>query len=379
MRLWMALLSLAPACGFQSQPNGTTSDGKPAIIDAAPTIDGATDAPIDAAIDAIPPDAQACFGSLPRICFMTLPTAPVQIALGTVVDTNNSPMCNPNHDQADKYCVIAGTSFVIPTGITLRANGPKPLVLISTDEMFDLSGSIDISSKAGTNTGAGGNNEGCVAGAVATMSSGGAGGSFGGKGGDGKAVDGVGGIGVAAMTTFPPVLRGGCKGGAGAGMSAGVGGSGGGAVEIVGPKVVIGGQVNASGAGGHGGGRKKCGGGGGGAGGMIVIDSPMISLVGTATVFANGGGGAQGGEDKGGGEGADGGEALTALTPAFGGNTVTLNGGAGGPGAAGTRSKDGDAATNAPGSNGGGGGGGGASGFIRAPGVTSTLVAPTPE
>lgn len=225
------------------------------IIDAAPTIDGAIDAPIDAAIDTIPPDAQACFGTLPRICFATLPTSDVVIANGRAVDTHASSMCNQNHDQADKDCVIAGASVAIPTG-------------------------------------------------------------------------------------------------------------------IVGPKVVIRGQVNASG--GHGGGRKTCGGGGGGAGGMIVIDSPSIMRVGTATVFANGGG-AQGGEDKGGGEGADGGEALNPLTAGIGGKTAGRNGG--GNGAAGTGSKDGDTAVNAAGDN----SGGGASGSIRAPGVTSPLVAPTPE
>ncbi|MEO7729635.1 MAG: hypothetical protein ABIY55_01580 [Kofleriaceae bacterium] len=361
-------------CG---QPTSVGLDA--AVVDGSigsTVVDASSDASVDATAR---PDAQACFGTLPRICFTALPTAAVQIAAGTVIDTTNSPMCNPDHDQADKYCVIAGASFTIPTGITLRANGPKPLVLISTTMKFDLSGSIDVSSKAGTNIGAGGNNEDCVAGPVATLNSGGAGGSSGGRGGDGKTIDGVGGIAVAGATTFPTKLRGGCKGGAGAGDPIGTGGNGGGAVEIIGPEVLIGGQINASGAAGRGGGPKKCGGGGGGSGGMIVIEAPVIMLVGTATVFANGGGGAQGGEGKGGGDGADGGEALDPRVPALGGNRAGLSGGAGAPGAAGTGSKDGDAAVNAAGSNGGGGGGGGASGFIRAPGATSTMIAPAPE
>ena len=355
---------------------GAISDAAVAIDAAVASIDTSIDGDIDAVVS---PDAQSCYGTLPRICFTTLPTAPVQIASITVVDTSNSPMCNPNHDQADEYCVIAGTSFVISSAVTLRASGPKPLVLISTSAMFDLSGSIDVSSHAGTLTGAGGNSADCVAGSAATMNSGGAGGSFGGKGGDGKTADGVGGVAAPPTTTFPTKLRGGCKGGDGAGDPRGIGGNGGGAVEIIAPKVVVGGQINASGAGGHGGAANKSGGGGGGAGGMIVIDAPLIMLVGTASVFANGGGGAQGGATGGGHEGADGGEALAPLTPAIGGKTAALDGGGGGNGAAGTTSKDGDTAVNAAGPNGGGGGGGGASGFVRAPGATSTMIAPAPE
>ena len=388
--------ALVPAC-FQPVYEGTacSADGacpaglrcrldlnvctRGAISDAAiVSIDGGVFG--DAGVDAMgSSDAQSCFGSLPRVCFTTPPTASIFISSNSALDTSNSPMCNPNHDQADKYCVIAGTSFVISTAATLRASGAKPLVLISTSAMFDLSGSIDVSSHAGTLVGAGGNSEDCVVGSAATMDSGGAGGSFGGKGGDGKTIDGMGGIAAAAMTTFPTKLRGGCQGGAGAGDPRGVGGNGGGAVEIVASKVVMGGQINASGAGGHGGGSTKCGGGGGGSGGMIVIDSPAISLIGTAAVFANGGGGAQGGETGGGHEGADGGEALAPLIAAVGGKTAGLGGGGGGNGAAGPGSKDGDTAVNAPSSNGGGGGGGGASGFIRAPAAGSTLISPTPE
>ena len=55
------------------------------------------------------------------------------------------------------------------------------------------------------------------------MSSGGSGGTFGGRGGDGKTIDGVGGIAVAGTTMFPTKLRGGCKGGAGAGGPPAVG------------------------------------------------------------------------------------------------------------------------------------------------------------
>jgi hypothetical protein len=289
-----------PACGpNQECPPGLTCRvdnicEPDTMIDAAVARTDA--AVVDVRLDAaLPPDAQACFGTFVRVCFSTAPSAAVLVDSMLVIDTNNALLCDQTNDQASQYCVIAGTSITIAPGATLRAFGAKPLLLISTVGMFDLSGNIDVSSKAGANVGAGGNSAACVAGAAATMTSGGAGGSFGGRGGDGKTIDGVGGLAAPGSTTFPTTLRGGCQGGAGAGDPSGSGGNGGGAVAIVAPRVAIGGRINASGAGGHGGGAKKCGGGGGGSGGMIVIESPAISLVGTAAVFATGGGGAQGG------------------------------------------------------------------------------------
>jgi hypothetical protein len=376
MRLWIALVAVAPACGFHSQ-----TETPPPPSDGQVDIDAPSTA-IDAAIDAmIPLDAQACFGTLARVCFTTMPTAAVVVDTRRVIDTNDPAMCDANHDQTASYCVIAGTSFTILKAGTVRASGNKPLVLISTSGTFQVAGLIDVSSAAGTNLGAGGNSSDCVAGTAATGTSGGYGGSFGGVGGSGKTIDGAGGAAPAGMTAFPGVLRGGCSGGDGAGDpdGGGHGGNGGGAVQIVAPKVDISGSITASGAGGHGGDPEKCGGGGGGAGGMIVIESPMITTTPAATLFANGGGGAQGGEMKGSGKGADGGESLLPLVAALGGKTSGNNGGAGGNGAAGTGSKDGDAAVNSAGGMGGGGGGGGASGFIRAPGATSPLISPAPQ
>jgi hypothetical protein len=312
------------------------------------------------------------------VCFTTLPTNNVVIAPGTMIDTHNPAMCNATNDQRNDFCVIAGASFTIPAGVTLRATGDKPLILISTTGMFEVSGNIDVSSKSGSNVGAGGNvSPDCMGGTAAMMSSGGAGGSFGGLGGAGKAVGGAGGTAPAAATSFPTTLRGGCKGGLGAGSTTGTGGNGGGAVAIIAPLVVVMGQITASGAGGHGGGAGQTGGGGGGSGGMIVIEAPTISMLGgQAALFANGGGGGQGGE--GGGAGGDGGESTGPFAIGRGG-TSSGHGGDGGNGAKGNGSKDGDPATNMPSGGGGGGGGGGASGFIRAPGAAASMIAPAPE
>ena len=384
MRLWMALLVAAPACGFQSQSarpgDGQVATDAAATIDAAATVDAA--ATIDAAIAL---DAQACFGTIARVCFATPPTGPANIP-SMAINTNDAPECNANHNQVDKYCVIAGTSVTLGAGVVLRAFGDKPLVLISTTAMFDLSGEIDVGSKAGTDVGAGGNPSDCGVSSAVTGSSGGAGGSFGGVGGTGNPVAGAGGIAAPALSTFPTKLRGGCKGGFGANNPMGngtggngTGGYGGGAVAIVAPQVMITGQITASGAGGHGGGASKCGGGGGGSGGMIVIESALISMAGgQAALFANGGGGGQGGEMKSGGGGADGTESVGPFAIARGG-TSSLHGGGGANGAAGNGNKNGDSAANMPGGGGGGGGGGGASGVIRAPGAATSMIAPAPE
>jgi len=301
------------------------------------------------------------------------------------IDTAESTLCDQNNDRKNDFCVIAGASVTLPASRTIKAFGPKPLVLLSTLGMILQGNSIiDVSSHSIANpqaTGAGANPASCINGNAAALAGGGYGGSFGGQGGDGErltgspATSGVAAPQLVAPPTLP--LRGGCPGGTGD-SSGGLGGNGGGAVALIAfASIQLDGKINASGAGGHGGPATKSGGGGGGSGGMIVLDSPSIQA--TGPLFANGGGGGQGG--TGGASalaGDDGGESLAPPTPAPGGNNTTgREGGSAGGGSAGNRLGGTNAGNTPATTNGGGGGGGGGAGFIRAPGVSTNIAPPS--
>ena len=352
---WMALLALAPACGFQSSADH---------IDAAPT----------------------CFGDIVRICFdATVPAAPRTLGT-TEIDTDltaTGSLCDQNNEQRAAYCVVVGAPLTLSAGAMLTARGDKPLVLLSTTTM-DLLGDIDISSHHGGRRGPGANP---AAGACsfmtapreATMGGGGYGGSFGtpgGGGGNAAASSTGGGVAGTKLDTFPVALRGGCKGGDGSLLTVidppGVGGDGGGAIAMVAAmQIRVDAMINASGGGGDGGAANASnGGGGGGAGGMIVFDSRVPLTFGARTkLWANGGGGAQGGSAM---TGADGGESTGPMQAASAGSD-SGTGGAGGIGSQGS-------STGAEGTTpllGGGGGAGGGAGFIHAPGFTDpTSISP---
>jgi hypothetical protein len=315
-----------------------------------------------------------------------IPTMPLMWTSNVDLDTDASTMCNTRNNQAAKYCVVTGTTITLASGVTLRAHGLKPLVLLATST-FDLQGTFDVSSKqSGTpaGTGAGAALAAACPSTTAPMgNSGGFGGSFGGKGGSSTSVDGAMGTASVALTVFPTDLRGGCPGGNGNSTTAGItpaGGSGGGAVAIIADALQLNGKINASGASGKGGpGTNKSGGGGGGAGGMIVLDAPSI-VAGTSPniwLFANGGGGGQGGTGTGNGNGPgdDGREATDPTMTVAGGANINRSGGHGGDGSYGDVKKDGSDASD-PINSGGGGAGGGGAGFIRAPGVTGVTIAP---
>ena len=371
MRAWMVFLGMIPACGFQSPASSS---------------DANTDAP---------PDAPATqFGSIIHVKFSSPSDVPMTPpTLIADVNTDTSTLCDTHNDQAATYCVIVGTRITIASGMTLRAHGTKPLVLLATDT-FDLEGSIDVSSKHGDpKSGSGAKSPGPCLGTTAAMGhSGGYGGSFGGMGGPGgtpvSTTDEAGGVpGPGLNGSSPADLRGGCFGGDGAGNPPpdGAGGSGGGAVAIIAvTSIHLNGQINASGAGGLGGTGNSGGGGGGGggSGGMIVLDAPLIDAGAGPNVwlFANGGGGGQGGTPVGGpgaGPGDGGMESSNPTTQAPGGANTGRSGGNGGNGTAGTSKQDGDPAAAAA-YNGDGGGGGGGAGFIRSPAVTGAVFAPAP-
>lgn len=368
-RMVLVVLAMAPACGFSS---GTSHDG------------GFGD-------DDAPPDAQLCFGTLVRVCFTNVsdvPQSPPDLAGSMIeIDTGASTLCNPNNDQAAKYCVVAGKDFAVATGKTIRAYGTRPLVLLSTTS-FVLQGTVDVSSShmvdvMGKHIGAGANPAGC-GGMAATADSGGFGGSFGGKGGDGTMVGGSAGHAADPLQTAPTELRGGCPGGNGSAsvgtVTPGVGGSGGGAVAIIATTgLQVDGQIDASGAAGTGGLVTKSGGGGGGSGGMIVLDGLPNLLGPTGVLFANGGGGGQGGAGPTGnvGSGQDGRESTGPTDAGKGGRNSTTDGGPGGDGSSGV-TRGGNPGGQAQDQGGGGGGGGGA-GWIRAANVSGTNVAPPPK
>jgi hypothetical protein len=335
------------------------------------------DADVDAADDGASmtasPDARTCWGTgLLTICPTDMPTLAMNVTAFTTLNTNNSTLCVPySGANANAYCVVAATSVSIDAGQTLRALGPKPLVILSTSSIT-IDGTIDISA-----AGAGANPSVCIAGGTPTNARGGAGGSFTGAGGaGGDSTTGLGPAGAPATST--PAVRGGCRGGNGAGTTAGAGGNGGGAIYLIAASsitVSTTGSVNASGARGSGaaasGSGPGAGGGGGGAGGFIGFDAPTVSVIGAA--YANGGGGGEGATPN--HAGNDGSISPSAMVAGTGGSGGAKKGGNGGNGAQGaTRGGANASAGGNCGRNGasGGGGGGGAGMIYVHP--TQTLV-----
>src|ERR1700753_3396117 len=169
MRVWLIAFLAIEACGF---PTITRVGGG-----------GASSPPDCEKIDALPP----CFGTYANVCLTAAPKTSITVAITMEINTDaGSSQCDAKTTQ---YCVIAATSFSIPSGATLSAHGARPLVLVSTDSTtaFQLAGQIDVSSSIkGTTptTGAGANPTDCGKSMpmAATNKGGGFGGSFGSAG-----------------------------------------------------------------------------------------------------------------------------------------------------------------------------------------------------
>lgn len=323
-----------------------------------------------------------CAGDgLARVCLDQPPTLPFDLVGSLEFDTS-SASCTVISSGIDELCLLAHTSISIPRDVTLRAIGPRSLVLASAASIR-IEGTIDVASTRGQEPGAGAipiSAALCKPSTAASGPGGGAGGSFGGRGGAGAIGSGIvsrGGVSgpVAALDR----VRGGCPGGIAGGGVPTSSASGGGAIYMIASEeIIVNGTINASGAGGASGRRTGAMGGGygGGSGGQIGLDAPSIGGVGS--LFANGGGGGGGGGDYIGGSGR---ESQAATVPGSGGaGGGGLSGGNAGRGGDGSQlSLDGESGSRPTAQvEGGGGGGGGGPGIIYVHGTSRISGAISP-
>lgn len=272
--------------------------------------------------------------------------------------------------------VLAVDSFQVQSGATLRVIGSKPLI-VGSWTTITVNGVIDAGSKRGGATGAGSviatcSPDGAGPGVASNAGGGGGGGGFRGTGGTGGIGDGAAGGSPGLARAVPASVRAGCPGASGGLTGFGVGGSGGGAIELAArTSIAITGTVMSGGAGGQGGGQTgtKGGGGGGGSGGRLGIDSPALTLGSNAVLVANGAGGGGGGN----GLAQSGQDGPAGTGPATGGSGART-GGAG--------SSSSTLAGETPGFSGdGGAGAGGGAGFIlvRAPSLDDQGAVISPD
>lgn len=326
--------------------------------------------------------------------------APSNVSLTTILDQqgmaadeNISMACQVNTDanspmtdcftspieavtQADGSTVnlIVVSSLALQSTGSIIVSGGVPLVIVSLTSITVLGGNIQANSSSATlgQIGPGGG-----AGATTNMKGGGEGGGIAGnastdEGGSGGSFCGLGGLGGAGTATGVAYGTEGIRplvGGSGGGGGEEGSGAGGGAVQLVaaqsidlgaGSYITVGGEAGPWGAGVSG---ENAG--GAGSGGAILLEAPLVTVVGT--LAANGGGG--GGDD---GSTATSQDGLASATAAKGGGAGT-GVGAGGDGSAGATIAGGAGTLPAGTSNGGGGGGG--AGRIRL--NTSTAAATT--
>jgi hypothetical protein len=357
---WLALVAVIPACGFA--PHAAGDGGATGGERMGGEMMGGEPAPPGCHGTGL--GVVVCLAQPPLVGLQVLGTRAVDTTLGS---QDCEALTGPTMDD---YCVLAGTSVSI-TGF-LYAQGPRPLVIVSLSTL-DVGGSIDVASHRSASpqlVGAGGDDPTC-GGTQTTQDTGaGFGGSLGSQGGDGGSSAPP--DGVAGPVIVATALHGGCRGGYGLTATAnGVGGHGGGIVDLIAEgSISVLGSINASGSGGGGAGATNNGGGGGGSGGMIVLDAPLMTFDnGTTAIFANGGGGGGGSSSSTVSTGSNGGDPANYTAGGGGGGGVGAVGGPGSP--SGGLGGDGasaaaEATTGHDGGNGGGnGGGGGGVGIIR--------------
>ncbi|WP_309888113.1 hypothetical protein [Archangium sp.] len=290
---------------------------------------------------------------------------------------------------APQVLVLSMKQLDIASGKSLKLVGDKPVILavygnatftgkLLANASKQAPGTGGNSTQCGTRAG----NDGAVKSGEFPGSGGGGGGHAfaGGNGGKGAtAPEAPVSEGGTASTTALVPLVGGCAGGRGGQLTAtaGLGGAGGGAVQVsVAGTLQVKDQVSVSGGGGKGGTAviaDAAGGGGGGSGGGLLLEANDLDLQANARLTANGGGGGEGGDlgttPENGLDGADG--SLLDNTHAAGGNSG--GGAAGGNGGRGATANNvgigGDGNANEA-----GGGGGGAVGRIHVYGKKSCAL-----
>jgi hypothetical protein len=300
------------------------------------------------------------------------PPEPVDFPTGVVPATEAQAAGNPD------LFVLRVRDFLVGPNTRLAVLGTRALVVlasgeISIDGILEVSasgstggpGGYDGGGRGGAGSGPGGGGGGENGGSLGTSSGGGGGGGSGangGAGGLGGTSDAIsppvgpaaGGAGTTDRTLHP--LHGGSGGGGGS-AAGDNGGGGGGALQLSAATAIqVWGSIIAVGGGG---GRGKAtgtdfgAGSGGGGGGAVLLEAPVINVVGYIA-FGGGGGGGAGGDAASPTDGAAGQPGQpNGVAAAGGGPGHSSEGGGGAGGAAGAAA----AAGGAGGWNGGGGGG----------------------
>ena len=390
MRSLVVLVALhAAACSFT--PSGAPDD-------AAPEPDAADDpdaTPIDDAdVDAAPhdiahvagPDETLGTDDLALTADTTIDTTALEIA-GVTLPAGVTLAASAQDGGGTELAILRVRAFSIAGGITVRATGTRPLVVLA--ETIAIDGVLDAGARRGVpgaggappRMGAGRGVDGERSGAYADSGGGGGGfGQAGAKGGDAPGATGGGGGGAHGDEALSQL--GGGSGGGGASTSGcdyTAPGAGGGALQLYARAAIsvgVNGAINAGGGGGSGG--KSCAlqylaGTGGGSGGAIYLQAPSVTNAGV--IAANGGGGGGGASGSDGGAGQDG--LPTTARATGGGSGGSAYGAAGGRGAA--RVGDASAGENGPdlGNGGGGGGGGGRIVFAYRDALTEGTTSPS--
>jgi hypothetical protein len=322
----------------------------------------------------------------------SLPAVTVNGTETIVLSVTSLPKQTLTQSDGSEVTVIYLGGLTVNAPLTINGNTP---VIFAVDGDVVLNAEVrtnagrDLAAHCAGAFGANGSNS-------TNGSSGGGGGGGGaaaddgGDGGDGdgdqKGAKGAKGTKIGPSTLSP--LRGGCRGGNGGDRNGsgtpGVGGTGGGAIQIGARGSITinsSGRIDAKGLGGTAA-TSQTGGGGGGAGGGIFLEANQVTIHSAGGLCADGGAGAEGGGSS--ITGAPGG-----LSPCTGVlRAATLDLSSGGNGGSGGYRPDENGLAALPGNGGssaGGGGGGGAAGWIRirsimAPSINVTAaITPAPD
>jgi hypothetical protein len=322
-----------------------------------------------------PCDLPMINGALAIDADATYDTETNELVVGGVTSTPETQILT---DLDPDVRLVLFESVAIAGGATLAVTGSMPLLLAS-NSTIQIQGSLAVA--AALDAPAAGSEPAACTGTpptVGTDDDGGAGGGggggsggIGGTGGTGDSNDGeaAGGTGGDALSP-PNSPRGGCagaRGGEGTAADFGLGGAGGGAVQLSARTLIAvsgSGAIDAGGGGGGGAQGNDCGGGGGGSGGYIRLDAIDIDVLDMASVTANGGGGGGGSTSLDTADGDPGENGTRTDLQAAGGDASGGSASDGASGGAGTVVNG--ASQNNP-AVGGGGGGGGSVGHVIIP------------